>query len=130
METHREMLERIGRSANATEMGGTFRLGPHGSFDHGSTESAPAVWHDDDDDIVIEGDGWEALTGMTGQYSYNGAVMHASEYIGAGVATRLLELAQDEGSLQTFAVVAVDVLPTDEDPEPEPAGWAILRRTA
>lgn len=29
--------------------------------------------------------GWEILTGWTGQYSYNGAFMHASEYIGGAL---------------------------------------------
>lgn len=127
METFAQMAQRIGRDAQATEFGGTFRVGPHGSFAHGSSHYAPEVFHSDTDDVEIMGEGWEPLTGLTGQHGYRGAVMHASEYIGQGIGAHLLELAQDSGEVETFALVTVEVLPEDDDPEPEPAGWAILR---
>lgn len=92
---------------------------------------APSVTHDPDADIWIDGAEWECLTGMTGQYGYHGAVMHASEVIGSGIAELLTEY--DPGTL--FAIVIVDVLSDDcEDHEDhgdgncEPAGWAIAYR--
>lgn len=85
---------------------------------------APSVWHDDTADIVIDGDGWEALTGYTGQYGYRGAVMHASEKFAGGIARDVL----DEPG--TYVLVVVEVLPDEDDEQPEPAGWAVLRRTA
>lgn len=35
------------------------------------------------------GDGWSMLSGWTGQYSYNGPVMHNSEFIGGGLAEHI-----------------------------------------
>ena len=126
METFAQVARRIGRYAQATEFGGTFRVGPYGNFSRRSDQYAPEVFHSDTDDVEIAGEGWEALTGMTGQYGYNGAVMHPSECVGEGIGARLLEIAQDSGEFETFALVVVEVFPTDDDPEPEPAGWAIL----
>ena len=36
-------------------------------------------------------EGYELLTGWTGQYGYSGAAMHASEYIGGALARHILE---------------------------------------
>lgn len=93
------------------------------------TVYAPEVFHDDDADIVIHGDGWKAITGFTGQYGYSGAVMHPSERIGRWLAEYMAGLAAD-GPV-TFVVVAVECLPDEGDDDlPEPAGWAILHRPA
>ena len=81
---------------------------------------APSVCHDPDDDIVIDGEGWDALTGYTGQYSYHGAVMHASEYIGGGLADDIL------ATPGTYVVTVVNAGPDCDDDEP--AGWAVLRQ--
>jgi len=35
--------------------------------------------------------GWELLRGFTGQYSYNGPVMHPSEFIGGGLERHIRE---------------------------------------
>lgn len=88
---------------------------------------APEVIHDDADDVAIYGDGWRCFTGMTGQYGYHGAVMHPSEYIGSGIAQVIAEHAADNPGA-VFAIVTVEVLPDDDDEEPEPAGWAIAYR--
>jgi len=82
---------------------------------------APSVYHDDDEDVMIDGDGWEALTGFTGQYGYNGAVMHASEFIGGGLAEAVLT------TPGVYVAVVVNVL-DDAEGESEPAGWAVLRQ--
>ena len=46
-----------------------------------------------EDDILIDSrdDGWTALKGFTGQYSYNGAILHPSEFIGGGLETYILQ---------------------------------------
>jgi hypothetical protein len=89
---------------------------------------APEVYHSDTDDIEILGSGWaSAVVGMTGQYSYRGAVMHPSELIGAAIAERLHGIATDaaeDGQEAVFVAVTVEVH-GDED---EPAGWTVLYR--
>jgi len=44
-------------------------------------------------DFTIEGvpDDWTLLTGFTGQYGYNGALMHPSEFIGGGLERHIRE---------------------------------------
>ena len=111
---------------------------------------APEVYHSETTDIEIMGDGWEALTGYTGQYSYNGAVMHASEFIGGKLADDILS------TPGTYVVTVVSVHCVCEPHETrrggfghgvycvteqnaycnfectcdsdEPAGWAVLRQ--
>lgn len=71
----------------------------------------------------VESDEWDLVShGMTGQYGYNGPVLHASENFSRGMAERLAELVEDYSAFAT--VVIEDV----EDPESEPAGWAIVGR--
>ena len=83
---------------------------------------APEVYHDSANDVEVYGDNWEPLTGYTGQYSYNGAVMHSSEYIGGRLARDILE------TPGTYVVVVVNVHADADGFEPEPAGWAILKQ--
>lgn len=89
-----------------------------------SGEYAPDVYYDDDNDTEIQGEGWQALTGWTGQHGYNGAVMHPSEYVGARMAEEMASMSTDESLLWTLVVV--EVLPDEDDEDPEPAGWAVL----
>lgn len=65
--------------------------------------------------------GWQPVAGLTGQYAYNGAVMHPSEYLGGAMAERL---AATPG---TYAVVAVESFDPDGG-DAEAIGWAIMRR--
>lgn len=79
-------------------------------------------------DIVLDSPEWEVVTqGLSGQYGYVGAVMHSSEFIGAGLALHLLEIvANEDASCQVFAVIVVN----DSDlPDGEPVGWTIVRHT-
>lgn len=92
--------------------------------DAGTTPPVPTVYHDDDTDVSIEGDTWEIFsTGYTGQHAYNGAVMHASETLSGRLADDILT------TPGTYVVVAVEVLPDDDDndADPFPAGWAVLK---
>lgn len=82
---------------------------------------APSVWHSESDDVQIDGSSWEALTGWTGQYGYSGAVMHASEQFEGGIRDHVLS------TPGTYVLVVVNVLPDEDDEDPEPAGWAVLR---
>lgn len=72
------------------------------------------------------GAGWSLLTGWTGQYGYRGPIMHASEYIGGGLARYILE------TPGYYCSVIVDGIPEDagEDVETESVGWAIAYRPA
>lgn len=89
---------------------------------------APEVYHVEGEqhpkDVEVLSDEWETFSvGYTGQYSYNGAVMHASEYIGGRLADDIL------ATPGTYVVTSVEVYPEDqEDGSDEPAGWTILRR--
>lgn len=82
---------------------------------------APEVWHDDDTRDADAGEGWEFLTGYTGQHGYRGPVMHASEFIGGRMADDILS------TPGIYVAVVVGVLPDDADDDPEPAGWAVAR---
>lgn len=112
-----EMIE-LGHDIQALDFGTSFVVHPNGQMLR-SDVYAPDVFHDDDADITIDGvpmresTRWEALTGMTGQHGYRGAVMHSSEFIGSGIAARLAEIAEDEP--QTFVVVVVEVHPEDDE---------------
>lgn len=74
------------------------------------------------DDLIDVLPGWSALSGFTGQYSYNGPVMHASEYIGGGLERHIRENAG------FYVAVLVDGIPEDENGENPSIGWAILFR--
>lgn len=73
-------------------------------------------------------EGWELLSGFTGQYSYNGPVMHPSEFIGGGMERYILEHPGYYVALVVEARCDYDGS-TDCDPETgcncEPAGWAV-----
>lgn len=98
-----------------------FRVTEDGQVETGPLEGvyAPEVYHDDETDVVIDGDGWWAWSsGYTGQWSYNGPVMHASEYIGGHMERDLLD---DPG---VYVVTSVETLDDSE----ENAGWIVLKR--
>ena len=72
---------------------------------------------------VIEG--WEPIRGITGQYGYNGAVMHPSEYIGAGLCK---SMAEDGGIFCIEYVQNIDI--NDDTYEDNLVGWCLLKRVA
>lgn len=128
----------LGKQINALDFGQVFRI-EGGAVIVRPDEYAPEVYHDDDTDVMIltmDGARWQCLTGMTNQDHYNGAVMHSSEFIGAGIAELLDERSRDaaeDGDIVMFVAVVVEVLPdsgddTDDDTgsgETDVAGWAI-----
>jgi len=85
---------------------------------------APSVYHVEGERCPeIDGSGWEFVDGYSNQYRYPGPVMHASEQLAGGMARDVLE------TPGTYVLCVVEVFPDDEDPEPEPAGWVLLRAT-
>lgn len=122
-------LDDLARKIDAVEFDHVFVMdGSVLGFRHEfpSNVYAPTVEHDTMCDIRIDGvpvaeSPWSALTGFTGQQSYNGAVMHSSEYIGRAIAEHMSYLSQDEPV--TFVVCVVND-PADD----EPAGWCVLYR--
>ena len=98
-----------------------FIVRPGGTIEPAPAVYAPSVFHDDETDVTVDGPDWRPLRGYTGQYGYSGAVMHPSEYLGGRLAADILA---EPG---VYVVVAVEVMPDDDDDSPEPAGWAVLR---
>lgn len=94
-----------------------------GRVAHADGVYAPEVTHDEEKDIIIWDDKWSAFTGYTGQYSYNGAVMHSSEYLGGRLAEDALEMAAEEPNTGFVIVEVVDLEADDDD---DPVGWALL----
>lgn len=116
----------LGRNIQRLEFDAVFRVADGGVVELPG-EHAPSVYHDEDSDVTIDGDGWECITGMSGQWSYHGAVMHRSEFVGAAMAEEIARRADDDRGVM-FAIVTVEVLPDDDDEEPEAAGWAVAYR--
>lgn len=127
----RTQAQTLAEQIHAIDFDHPFTLHPDGTITDAPGVYAPAVWHDDETDVMIDGAGWRALTGMTRQDGYHGAVMHASEYIGRGIANYLLDMVVDGEEPIMFVVVVVECMPDEDDEDGmdvEPAGWAILRR--
>ena len=104
------------------EFGDVFRITGN-TVEGVSGVRAPEVYNDDETDIMICGDGWTALRGITGQWGYNGPIMHSSEFVGSSVARAMVESA---GRESVFALVIVECV----DDDGAPAGWAIVRLNA
>lgn len=121
----RDELRTLAERIQAFDFDHVFTLSADGTITEPANVWAPDVYHDETNDVEINGRGdWHAMTGLTGQYSYNGAVMHASEFIGSGVASAMLDLCED-GPV-TFAVVVVTDMDADTDAgEDDVVGWAI-----
>ncbi len=112
---------------------GTVTDSPERVYFDGAVQSVlvnPETWEWEDEINLPEG--WTLLSGFTGQYSYNGPVMHPSEYIGGGIARYILETPGDYVAL----VMESDCGYTQEfcDPEVgcdcEPAGWVVATKPA
>jgi len=130
-----------------------FIVADDGSLSDAVGVYAPEVWNSETNDIEIMGNGWEALTGYTGQHGYHGAVMHASEYIGGGLADDILATPGTYVAVVVYAQCECEphvthmsgfgttlYCDTEQNAycnfecececgaEDEPAGWAILRQ--
>lgn len=102
-----------------------FTVDEHGNLADALGENAPEVFHVEGvPGVELEiGGPWHTVSdGFSGQDRYRGPVMHSSEYLGGGIADHVLS---EPG---TYVVCSVEVLPDDEDPEPLPAGWVVLKK--
>lgn len=87
----------------------------------GAIEDVPGVYAPELMDEEILSNKWEFFsTGYTGQYSYNGPIMHNSEFIGGRLEHDILTTPG-----VYVAVVANWTSDTGEDYDSE--GWAILK---
>lgn len=77
----------------------------------------------DDRDMIasVKAQGWDLMTGYTGQHGYRGPIMHVSEYVGGGLERDILA---EPG----YYVVCEPSLPDHGDGEP--VGWVIARKDA
>lgn len=76
------------------------------------------------DDLTLAG--WDVQTGWSGQYSYSGPIMHASEYIGEALADHI------RNTDGYWVVIAAECWPVvgsdDSGNESVNAGWLLLHR--
>lgn len=80
-------------------------------------------WHDE---FSIP-EGWELLSGFTGQYGYNGPVMHSSEFIGGGMERHILETPGHYVALvvESHCGYTEEHCSEESGCDCEPAGWAV-----
>ena len=62
---------------------------------------------------------WELVNSFSGQYGYSGPCMHASEYIGGGLARHILETAG------FYVVTVVTPMPFDDCEEADFDEWVV-----
>lgn len=107
--------------SDVMEFDHVIRVTENGEVEDGPDgEYAPELSIEDADDTQLfqqaAETGWELMRGYTGQYSYNGPVMHASEYIGGRMA---------EDILSTPGLYVAVVVEIDDPDEEDAAGWAV-----
>lgn len=124
------------------EFDSPFRVHPGNVITHGDVPNGRDYWTPellDGDMERAHADNWELLEGYTGQYGYNGPVMHDSETLSGGLARDVLN---EPG---VYVVIASNYNPDPDEPcdygdcpgkggtdcehEPESIieGWAIAR---
>lgn len=88
-----------------------------------ATDDDGSISREDDREMVryLESQGWTVLDGYSGQYTYAGPIMHASEYIGGRMARDILE------APGVYVACAVYVLGCADDDDPI-AGWIVARK--
>lgn len=73
----------------------------------------------------VEAQGWELMTGYTGQYSYSGPIMHNSEFVGGRMETDIRE------TPGLYVVVEpTGIYATEERDSSEAIGWVVARKVA
>jgi hypothetical protein len=97
-----------------------------GTISHPRGVYSPECYVDADADGQVAGEPdvapWTLLSGYTGQYGYNGPIMHSSEVIGGRMVDDIL------ARPGYYVALVVEVMPHDDEEDPEPAGWAIAYR--
>lgn len=65
---------------------------------------------------------WQFLTGFSGQYGYDGPLLHSSEYIGGGLAKHITNVPG------LYVAAVAYPMPLDDDEDPELDSWVVLYR--
>lgn len=124
----------------AVHADGTVTDGPAGIY-------APDLMHVDGaqhphDVENVGSQGWELLTGFTGQHGYSGAVLHSSEFVGGGLERHILanpglyvatvvncygepECQGHADGPEMGVTFYCDGTCGGVEEDPEPAGWAV-----
>lgn len=92
------------------EFGHVIRVHPDGTISEPRDVWAPGLC----DSELESSSPWSLLDGFSGQDRYSGPIMHASEFVGGGIARYILDH-------PGYYVTLVDY-PSEDD---EPDGWAI-----
>lgn len=82
----------------------------------------PDLYWDMDEFVLDTQGGWELLSGYSGQFQYDGPIMHPSEYIGGHMEQDIL--AKDG----LYVALVCDTIYLNEDDETENVGWAVAYR--
>jgi len=118
----------------------TILTSPHVPAD--GPDSPSVTLNDGDGDPELEGlDGWQPVTGYSGQYGYSGPVMHPAEILAGGMERDILNGLLGGG---WFVVTSVETETCDDfqvhgqcypdggscprDCSEEPAGWILLHK--
>lgn len=100
-------------------------------YDGPFAEAQISKQHDADMVESLREQGWEVLSGYSGQHGYSGPVMHRSEFIGGGIEDRIRE---EPGY---WVALTVEIHPGEDDPEhesnggngeSEAVGWIVARK--
>lgn len=98
-------------------------------YDGPFSEASIMDSHESDMIESVKRQGWTLETGWTGQYSYSGAIMHPSEYIGGRMEEYIRETPGH------WVALSVELHPSEDDPEynngsgeSESAGWVLAYR--
>lgn len=99
------------------------RVDRDGNVSLAETVKLPEVINSDGELSSPDGTEWVVLEGYSGQYSYNGPVMHPSEYIGGKLAKDILAV---PGTYVCLVVEAdCDDSCSDDCGHPFPEGWIV-----
>ena len=94
-----------------------------GTISNANSMRGPAVYIAELEDGTWVGEAldepWELLDDFSGQYGYSGPHMHASEYVGGGLARHILETAG------FYVVTVVTPMPLDECEDVDSDAWAV-----
>ena len=114
-------IKQLADEIQALDFDTVFRLAD-GELIEVNDQYAPSVYNDPADDVYLDDSRWACFTGFTGQYGYNGAVMHSSELVGTGIAQHIADYAAECDDC-LFSLVVVNDLEDDDV-----IGWAIAYR--
>lgn len=101
------------------ELDHVIRVMPDGTVrDADSGCYAPELYCDDQGNNELSDDRWQLMSGYTGQYGYDGPIMHASEFIGG-------QLERDILATPGLYVAIVCYSDNEDGETDDVAGWAV-----